>query len=62
MGKRKGPEPKLDDRKDPFYDIERVASTTECTGLTPTAVLDDEEAKSYEQLYAVHRQKPVNEK
>ncbi len=52
-------EPETQEQLDPFYDTEKVASTTECTGLSPAAVLSDEEAESYAELYAVHRQKPV---
>ena len=51
--------PQNPEQLDPFYDTEKVASTTECTGLSPAAVLSEEEAESYAELYAVHRQKPV---
>ena len=42
-----------------FESPEVVASATECTGLSPAAVLDEQEAGAYAQLYSVHRQKPV---
>lgn len=47
---------------DDFDEIEFVASSSECTGLTPSAVLDEDEADAYAQLYAVHKQKPIPEK
>lgn len=43
----------------PFYDIEKPVSCTDQTGLIPTAVEDDEQADSYEELYPIHRQKPI---
>ena len=43
----------------PIWDVEDLASATECTGLTPAAVQTDGEAESYARLYAIHRQKPV---
>ena len=33
--------------EDLFYDIDLVASATECTGLIPTPPLSEEEAESY---------------
>ena len=47
------------EKQDPFYNLETVASATECTGLTPSAVLDDQEGEAYAELYAIHRQPPV---
>ena len=47
----------------PFFDHEendRLASSTDQTGLIPAAVEDEGEAEAYEELYpAIHRQKPV---
>ena len=37
--------PQNPEQLDPFYDTEKVASTTECTGLS--AVLSEEDAESY---------------
>lgn len=34
-------------------DTSVVASTMECTGLTPSAVLSEEEAESYSEIYPV---------
>ena len=42
----------------PFSMPEFVASATECTGLSPSAVLSEQEADEYAQLYSVHRQRP----
>mgnify|MGYP006970898453 CR=1 FL=1 len=47
-------------KDDPFYNLSRIASANECTGLTPNAVEDDQQAESYASLYAVHRQKPTH--
>ena len=43
----------------PFYDIEKPVSMTDATGLIPTAIEDDDQADAYEELYPIHRQKPV---
>ena len=37
---------------------ENIASGTECTGLIPAAVENEEEAKAYEELYKIHKPKP----
>lgn len=45
------------DRKpvqEPLYDIERVASSTECTGIAPAPILDEDTAETYAELYAIH--------
>ena len=42
-----------------LYDVEELASATECTGLTPAAVQSPEEGEAYAQLYAIHQQKPA---
>ncbi|MBQ2957838.1 MAG: hypothetical protein IJE08_15435 [Clostridia bacterium] len=52
------------DRKYPvpisdYYNLERPVSNTDMTGLIPAAVEDEEEADAYEELYPVHRQKPI---
>ena len=63
--KRKRRKPVSDiDSADKFYDVEKVASSTECTGLIPSAAKDEEEAESYGELYAIHTTKPdvVDEK
>ena len=39
---------------DPFYDIEKVSSATECTGLIPRGPESDAEAEAYSELYAIH--------
>lgn len=52
--------PRTPEQTDPFYDIEKIASSTECTGLTPAAVLSEEEAEAYAELYAIHRQRPAD--
>ncbi len=39
---------------DPFYDIEKVSSATECTGLIPRGPESEEEAEAYSELYAIH--------
>ena len=44
----------------PFDMPEFVASATECTGLSPSAVLSEQEADEYARLYSVHRQRPAD--
>ena len=40
----------------PFYDLSKVASATECTGLMPALPQDEEEDENYASLYATHDQ------
>ena len=49
---------KFDPDKDPFYSSEKVASVSECTGLIPSAVQNEDEAEAYSELYALHEQPP----
>lgn len=39
------------------WDVEKLASATECTGLVPAAIQTPEEAENYSRLYAIHQQK-----
>lgn len=41
-----------------FWLRQNTASATECTGLAPSAVLDDEEAFAYGALYGIHAPRP----
>jgi hypothetical protein len=50
--------PKPKKRDEPHYDLENVASITECTGLIPSALKDEEEADAYGDLYSIHKQIP----
>ena len=45
------PDPKWED---PIYDVEKIASATECTGLIPAAADTQAEAENYAELYAIH--------
>ena len=36
-----------------IFDTDCVVSTTECTGLTPAMVLDEEEVDSYTEIYNI---------
>ena len=38
------------------WDVEDLASATECTGLVPAAIQTPEEAEDYSRLYAIHLQ------
>lgn len=40
--------------EDTFWRHRSTASSTECTGLTPSAVLNEEESTAYGELYAIH--------
>ena len=39
------------------WDVEELASATECTGLIPAAIQTQDEAEDYSRLYAIHVQK-----
>lgn len=41
--------------ENPFYDIEQVASFTECTGLMPVVPQDEDQDENYASLYATHK-------
>ena len=45
-------------RMNPFYELSKVASATECTGLMPSLPQGEEEDENYAELYATHDQKP----
>lgn len=47
-----------DEMDDPFYDLTRVSSNTDCTGLVPAGVLEECESESYGELYDIHPPKP----
>lgn len=50
-------------RKDPFEEIENVASATECTGLLPALPVDEPEAEAdVARLYAIHAPEPRQKK
>ena len=51
------PHEKFDDI---IFDVDTVASATECTGLIPTPPISEEAADSYTELYTIP--KPVQEK
>ena len=41
------------DLEEDIFDTNNVASATECTGLTPAIVQDDEELDSYTEIYDI---------
>ena len=47
---------------DPFYETEKVASATECTGLMPSLPNSEEENAQYAMLYATHDAKKSDKK
>lgn len=46
-------------KKNPYYEPDKVASATECTGLMPSMPQNEDEDESYASLYATHDQ-PVD--
>ncbi len=46
-------------RETSFYDVEKLVSGTDQTGLIPAAIEDEAQAEAYEELYPIHRQQPV---
>lgn len=44
-------------RRLPIWEPEDLASASECTGLTPSAIQTPEEAENYAELYDIHEQK-----
>ena len=45
-------------KRNPFFDVSKVASATECTGLMPSLPQSDDEDESYASLYATHDTPP----
>ena len=45
----------MKDPREPFYENEKIASQTECTGLMPVLPKDEEQDVNYAQLYAIHK-------
>ena len=45
-------------KRDPFYEMSKVASATECTGLIPSLPQNEDEDENYASLYATHDQPP----
>ena len=43
----------------PVADLHKVAASTECTGLIPSAVESEDEVENYQRLYGIHRQRPM---
>lgn len=39
---------------DPFFNVQKVGSATECTGLMPALPQTEEEDKNSAALYAIH--------
>jgi hypothetical protein len=46
-------------KQNPFFEVNKVASATECTGLIPSLPQSDEEDENYASLYATHDQPPT---
>lgn len=42
-----------EENQDDFFDINKMASANDCTGLVPTPPLDDEQADSYTKMYEI---------
>jgi hypothetical protein len=45
-------------KKDAFYDIMKVASANECTGLMPSLPQSEDEDENYASLYATFDENP----
>lgn len=53
--KRRSPmKKKFEQSEDPFYNLEQVASATECTGLMPRGE-NEQEAEESAKLYSIHK-------
>lgn len=44
-----------DEKNNPFYEVEDVASVTECTGLMPVLPQNETQEENYAALYATHK-------
>ena len=43
---------------DQMEEFVSVSSSTDCTGLIPSMVMNESEAEAYDQLYDIHQPKP----
>lgn len=59
LAARKESTPMEKEHQIPFFDVEKPVSMTDATGLIPAALEDDDQADAYEELYPIHRQKPI---
>lgn len=52
------PKKRQDPLPDPIFDVEQVASATECTGLMPAQIQSAEQGESLSKLESIHRIHP----
>ena len=57
-----GPKKRQEPLPDPFFDVEQVASATECTGLMPAQIQDAEQGEDLSRLESIHRIRPAHSK
>ena len=50
------------DNKNPFFDLDQVASATECTGILAAQVQTEDEAESISALEGIHPIQPPEQK
>lgn len=55
MSRRKKEEPPRNPSRDPFFDVEKVASCTECTGILPAQIQTGEQGEDVAALQSIHR-------
>ena len=53
-----GPKNRRESPPDPLFDVEQVASATECTGLMPAQIQSDEQGEALSELESIHRIHP----
>ena len=54
MSRRKQEEPPPNPSHDPFFDVEKVASCTECTGILPAQIQTGEQGQAVAALQSIH--------
>ncbi|HEY8390872.1 MAG TPA: hypothetical protein VIL26_08020 [Clostridia bacterium] len=45
----------MNNKDDITYDVNNLASMSDCTGLIPSGIETDEQADAYEELYGIHQ-------
>ncbi len=54
MSQRRKETPRKNLSRDPIFDIEQVASATECTGILPAQIETAEQGESISRLQSIH--------
>ncbi len=52
---------RFDPKEDPYYNLNSTSSATECTGIAPAGLQNEEESENIAQLYSIHSAKNIRQ-